>query len=123
MGQNELLSKIRQWDNRAGQWMGRHFYIIFFQVILIIIFILGFGIGLKTIYSSFDVPKNDVIAQLLLIQSYAMILTVMLLILIALGVLNLISHNSRIRSAIRNIEFNLSKRRFDQKPAREDKDY
>ncbi|MDE1921171.1 MAG: hypothetical protein KGJ09_07070 [Candidatus Omnitrophica bacterium] len=122
MGQNDLLYKIRQWDNRAGQWMGRHFYIIFFQIILFIIFILAFIIGLKIIYTGFDVPQNDIVAQLLLVQDYGTILAIMLLILISLGVLNLINHNARLRGTIKNIEYNLSRRRNDQKP-REDKDY
>ena len=32
MANNDLYSKVKQWDNRAAQWMGRHFYIILFEV-------------------------------------------------------------------------------------------
>ena len=115
MASNDLMNRIRQWDNRAAQWMGRHFYIILFEIILVIIFILAFINALKILNTSFDVPKNDITDQLLLSQSFNSTLVVMLLILIALGVLNIINNNSRLRGALKNIEFNLSKRRTDNK--------
>jgi hypothetical protein len=115
MAQNNFTNKIRQWDNRAAQWMGRHFYIILFEIILAIIFILAFINALKILNTSFDIQKTSVTDQLLLTQSFNGTLIVMLLILISLGVLNIINANSRIRSILKNIEFNLSKRRTDSK--------
>jgi hypothetical protein len=116
MAYNDFLNRVKQWDNRAAQWMGRHFYIILFEVILAIIFIFTFIIGLKILNISFDVQKNNVTDQLLLTQSLNSTLIVMLLILIALGLLNVINSNTRLRSVLKNIEFNLSKRRADHKP-------
>jgi hypothetical protein len=116
MASNDLMNKIRQWDNRAAQWMGRHFYIILFEIILVIIFILAFINALKTLNTSFSVPKDDITQQLLLSQSINSTLIVMLLLLISLGILNIINSNSRLRGILKNIEFNLSKRRNDQKP-------
>jgi hypothetical protein len=116
MAHNDLMYKIRQWDNRAAQWMGRHFYIILFEAILAIIFLLAFINALKILNTSFDVHKESVTDQLLLTQSINTTLIVMLLLLIALGVLNIINNNSRLRSTLKNIEFNLSKRRSDQRP-------
>ncbi len=111
MAYNDLTNKIKQWDNRAAQWMGRHFYIILFEAILVIIFLFAFINALKILNTSFDVQKNNVTEQLLLAQSFNSILIVMLLILIALGILNIINANSRIRNVLKNIEFSLSKRR------------
>ena len=116
MASNDLLNKIRQWDNRAAQWMGRHFYIILFEIILAIIFILAFINALKILNTGFDIHKNSVADQLLLIQATNSTLIVMLLLLISLGVLNIINSNSRLRNILKNIEFNLSKRRSDHKP-------
>ncbi|MBF0571332.1 MAG: hypothetical protein HQL12_05615 [Candidatus Omnitrophica bacterium] len=115
MASSELFNKIRQWDNRAAQWMGRHFYIILFEAILGIIFLFTFINALKIINTSFDVHKNNVTDELLLAQATNSALIVMLLLLIALGILNIINNNSRLRSAIKNIEYNLSKRRTDHK--------
>jgi len=115
MASNDLMNKLKQWDNRAAQWMGRHFYVILFEAILAIIFLLSFINALKLINTSFDIQKGNVTDQLLLTQSINMTLIVMLLLLIALGVLNIINSNSRLRSVLKNIEFNLSKRRNDNK--------
>jgi hypothetical protein len=116
MGYNDFMSKVKQWDNRAAQWMGRHFYIILFEAFLVIIFIFAFINALKILDSSFNIHKENITDQLLLIQSINTTLIVMLLVLIALGVLNIINNNSRLRSVLKNIEFNLSKRRNDHKP-------
>lgn len=116
MYNNEFLNKVKQWDNRAAQWMGRHFYIILFEAILAIIFVFAFINALRIVNASFNVQKDNVTEQLLLAQSLNSILLVMLLVLIALGMLNMINGNARLRSTLKNIEYNLSKRRNDQKP-------
>jgi hypothetical protein len=116
MAYNDLMNKIKQWDNRAAQWMGRHFYIILFEAILGLIFVFTFINGLRILNISFDVQKGNVADQLLLTQSFNSILIVMLLLLISLGILNIINANSRIRNVLKNIEFSLSKRRTDNKP-------
>src|SRR5580704_8511457 len=115
MASNDLMNKIKQWDNRAAQWMGRHFYIILFEIILAIIFLLAFLNALRILNTSFAIHKDSVTEQLLLSQSINTTLIAMLLILISLGLLNIINSNSRLRNVLKNIEFNLSKRRADQK--------
>ena len=119
MAYNDLLNKVKQWDYRASQWMGRHFYIILFEAILVIIFLFAFINALKILNTSFGVQKNNVTEQLLLAQSFNSMLIVMLLILISLGILNIINSNSRFRNVLKNIEFNLNKRRTDNKSQEE----
>ena len=114
MAYNDFMNKVKQWDYRAAQWMGRHFYIILFEAILGLIFLFAFVNALRILNTGFDVPKNNVAEQLLLAQSFNSTLIVMLLLLISLGVLNIINANSRLRSVLKNIEFNLSKRRMDK---------
>jgi hypothetical protein len=116
MAYNDLMYKVRQWDNRAAQWMGRHFYIILFEAILALIFILAFINALKLLDTGFDIHKASIADRLLLNQAINSTLIVMLLILISLGVLNIINSNLRLRGTLKNIEFNLSKRRTDNKP-------
>ena len=116
MAYNDFMNKVKQWDNRAAQWMGRHFYIILFEAILGLIFLFAFVNALRILNTGFDVPKNNVAEQLLLAQSFNSTLIVMLLLLISLGVLNIINANSRLRSVLKNIEYNLSKHRPDNKP-------
>ncbi|MBF0512195.1 MAG: hypothetical protein HQL13_07715 [Candidatus Omnitrophica bacterium] len=114
MAPNNFINKIRSLDNRAAQWMSRHFYVILFEVILGVIFVAVFVIALKIIYLSFSIPKTNITDQLLLFGTINSMLIVVLLILIALGVLNIINNNSRLRNVLKNIEFNLSRRRTDK---------
>ncbi|MBF0504715.1 MAG: hypothetical protein HQL14_06385 [Candidatus Omnitrophica bacterium] len=116
MANGNFMSRVKQWDNRAAQWMSRHFYIILFEAILAVIFIMAFINALRILDSSFDIHKDAVIDRLLLSQSINTTLIVMLLLLISLGVLNIINTNSRLRGTLKNIEFNLSRRRSDHKP-------
>jgi hypothetical protein len=115
MNLNDLMNKIKQWNYRAEQWLGRHFYILLFEAILSIIFLFAFINLIKLIILSFNVSPVSVSDQLLLAESINTSLIVMLLILLSLGVLNLINGNTRFRNILKNIEFNLSKRRSDQK--------
>ena len=115
MANSDFFNKVKQWDNRAAQWMGRHFYIILFEAILAIIFLFAFINALKILNIGFGIQKNNITDQLLMTQSLNSILIVMLLLLISLGLLNIINNNSRLRSVLKNIEFYLSKRRSDQK--------
>ena len=115
MSYNDIMYKVRQWDNRAAQWMARHFYIILFEIILGLIFLFAFINALKILDISFDIHKENIADRLLLAQSINTMLIVMLLVLISLGVLNIINSNLRLRGVLKNIEFNLSKRRADHK--------
>ena len=115
MAYNDVMNKVKQWDNRAAQWMSRHFYIILFEAILVIIFIFAFINVFKILNVSFDIQKYSVTDQLLFTQSLNSTLIVMLLILISLGILNIINSNSRLRGVLKNIEFNVCKRRTDNK--------
>ncbi len=67
MAYNDFMNKVKQWDNRAAQWMSRHFYIILFEIILAIIFLLAFINVLKILNTSFDIHKNNTLERLLLI--------------------------------------------------------
>jgi hypothetical protein len=109
------MYKVKQWDNRAAQWMGRHFYIILFEIFLAIIFLLAFINALRLLDASFDTHKISITDRLLLNQSFNSTLIVMLLILISLGVLNIINNNTRLRGTLKNIEFNVSKHRTEQR--------
>lgn len=115
MAQNDFINRVKRWDNHASQWLSRHFYIFLFEIILAIIFLLAFLNTLRTLNASLNIQKNNALHQLAITQSINSTLIVMLLILIALGILNIINNNTRIRNILKNIEFNLSRRRSDTK--------
>ena len=58
MSFNDFMNKVRQWDNRTAQWMIRHFYILFFEIILVVLFIGVFVNALKVIDVGSKVEKS-----------------------------------------------------------------
>ena len=115
MGYNDFMNKIRQWDNRTSQWIIRHFYILFFEIILVAIFLAVFVNALKIIDVSVDIQKTNIIERLLMTQTVNTLLIVILLLFNSFWMLYIFSSLLRLRSLLKNIDFNLGKRRTDQR--------
>ncbi len=114
MGFTDLMNKVRQWDNRAAQWMVRHFYILFFEIILVGIFVGVFINTIKIIDAGVDLNKNNLIERLLMTQSVNTLLIVILLLFNSFWLLYIFSSLLKLRGILKNIDFNLSRRRNDQ---------
>ncbi len=112
---NDMMNKVRQWDNRAAQWMIRHFYILFFEIILVVIFIGVFVNALKVIDVAIDIHKNDLIERLLLVQSVNTLLIAVLLLFNSFWLLYIFCGLLRIRNLLKNIDFSLSRRNDQRK--------
>ncbi|MBI3602286.1 MAG: hypothetical protein HY209_05270 [Candidatus Omnitrophica bacterium] len=115
MAFNDFMNKIRQWDNRSAQWIVRHFYMLFFEIILVAIFVVAFINALKIIDVTIDVQKSTVLEKLLMAQSVNSLLIVILLLFNSFWILYIFSSLLRLRSVLKNIDFNLSHRRNDQR--------
>ena len=111
MGFNDFMNKIRQWDNRSAQFIIRHFYILFFEIILVIIFVATFINALKIIDVSIDVQKSNILERLLMAQTTNTLLIVILLLFNSFWLLYIFNSLLRLRSILKNIDFNLSPRR------------
>jgi hypothetical protein len=115
MGFNDFMTKVRQWDNRSAQFIVRHFYILFFEIILVAIFIATFVNTLKIIDVNLDVQKSSIIERLLMAQTFNTLLIVILLLFNSFWILYIFNSLSRLRSILKNIDFNLSRNRADQR--------
>ncbi len=115
MGLNDFMNKVRQWDNRSAQWIVRHFYILFFEFILVIIFVATFINSLKIFDASMDVQKSNILERLLMAQTVNTLLIVVLLLFNSFWILYIFNSLLRLRSLLKNIDFNLSHRRGDQR--------
>ena len=110
MSFNDFMNKVRQWDNRTAQWMIRHFYILFFEMILVVIFIGVFVNALKVIDVAIDIHKNDIIERLLMVQSVNTLLIAILLLFNSFWLLYIFGGLLRLRNLLKDIDFNLSRR-------------
>ncbi len=115
MGFNDFMNTVRQWDNRMAQWIVKHFYILFFEIILGVILVATFFNAIKVIDIGIDIHKNQIIERLLLTQSVNTLLITILLLFNSFWILYIFSSLLRLRGLLKNIDYNLSKRRDDKK--------
>ena len=115
MSFNDFMNKIRHLDNRSVQWINRHFYMLFFEAVLVVIFVAFFVNALRTIDLSVDVSKGNAIERLLLNQSIFTLLIVILLLFNSFWTLYIFNSILRLRSILKNIEYSLTRRRSDRK--------
>lgn len=113
MGFQDFMNKVRQWDNRMAHWMIKHFYILFFEFILVGIFVAVFINTLKIIDVSIEVQKSNILERLLMTQTVNTLLIVILLLFNSFWILYIFSSLLRLRGLLKNIDFNLSRRRDD----------
>lgn len=111
MNFSDFMNKVRYWDNRAARWMMRHFYLLFFEAFLILVFFFFFVQVIHVINLSADTPRDNIVAQLLLTQNILMLFIVLLLLLSSFWVLYLFNSLLRAIAVLRDINYNLIKRK------------
>ncbi len=111
MSFQDFMVKVRQWDNACARWMLRHFYILFFEFVLVIIFFSFLINTLKTIDISSDIASNNIMEKLLLQQSINTLMIVFLLLLNSFWMLYIFNEILRMRTSLKDINFGLSRRR------------
>lgn len=115
MGFNDFMNKVRQWDNRSAQFIARHFYILFFEIILVGVFLAALWNVSKIIDVSVSVQKSSILEKLFMAQTVNTWLIVILLLFNSFWTLYIFNSITRLRSVLKNIDFNLSRRRNDQR--------
>ncbi|MCK5215810.1 MAG: hypothetical protein KAR05_10725 [Candidatus Omnitrophica bacterium] len=111
MSHQDLMNKIRYWDNKCARWMMRHFYVMFFEFVLAAFFFLFFFNVLKTIDLSSQISPNNMLEKLLLQQSYFMAMVIFLLILNSFWLLFMFNGVGRLRIILKEISYNLMRRK------------
>ena len=107
----DTMSRVRYWDNQMSKWIVRHFYILFFEVLLVVVFVALFVITIKVIDVSTVVPEHHIGERLLLLQTVNSIIIILLLLLNSFWMLYMFNGMIRIRTVLRDINFNLLKRK------------
>ncbi len=111
----EFMTKIRQWDNRCSRWMMRHFYFLFFQIVLVVTFLFFFLRILETINFIPLVDPNDLQSQILLHNAMTTMIIVFLMILNSFWMLFLFNGMNRIRLVLKDINYNLIRQKHQGK--------
>lgn len=115
MAYHDFLNKVRQWDNRSSQWFFRHFYLLFFQIILVVVFLFFFFTTINVINNAPDIDHATLTEKMLENQNVIGLLITFLLILNSFWSLFMLISIFKLRSILKNIDFNLSRRHNDHR--------
>lgn len=110
MALKDFMNKVRYWDNIAAKWIIRHFYLLFFEILLVLIFVAFFILSTKTWDVAYTQPSEFAYHRLLLVQTFAMNIIIFLLLLNSFWMLYMFNSVIRIRTLLRELNFNLSRR-------------
>jgi len=110
MSFSDFMTKVRQLDTQAARWMMRHFYILFFELVLVIIFFVFLFSTFHTIDLAQQTPKDNVMEQLLLQQSTNTHIIIILMLLNSFWMLYVFNEISRVRTILKDISFYQSRR-------------
>jgi hypothetical protein len=105
------MNKVRRLDNLAARWMMRHFYILFFQIVLVIIFGVWFFITLRIIDIAYQTPQANTVEKLLSVQTLSLATIGLLMLLNSFWMLYMFNGINRLRSVLKDISYQISKMR------------
>ncbi len=112
---NDLSNTIRQWDNRSNQWFSKNFSILIFELVLAVIFFFFLNHMMDIFTLSAQVKRSNLTEQILLSQAGLMLLVVLLLIFNSFLMLYIFSNMLRMRNILKNLDYNMSRRRNDSR--------
>ena len=109
MSLNDFMIKIRYWDNLLAKWLMRHFYITFFQIVLVVIFVFWFINTLSVIDTSTQVSPTNLTERILITQSTNITLIVFLMLLNTFWLLFMFNGIQSLKGLLKDITYNTSR--------------
>lgn len=110
----DFMNKVRYWDNMAAKWLMRHFYFIFFQIVLFIIFLFWF-VNMFNVIDISHIPTNSNVERILATQSVNITILVFLLLVNSFWLLYMFSGIQRMTNLLKDISFHISRLRLKSK--------
>jgi len=107
MGFDSFMNTVRYWDNKMAKWIVRHFYILFFEVLLVFVFFIFFMNTIQVINVNLDMFKESTTERLLFLQTINSLIVVFLLLLNSFWMLYIFRSMIRFDSSLRDINFNI----------------
>jgi len=115
MSYKEFMNKVRYWDNMTAKWLMRHFYFMFFQIILVAIFVFWFATTIGIIDSHYQVAEENLVERFLSTLTINTTIIALLLLLNSFWMLYIFNSMQRISSLLKDVTYNTSKLRFKDK--------
>jgi len=104
---SEFMAKVRYLDKMCARWMLRHFYIIFFEFVLVIIFFMFLINTFRSLDLAAQATRENLTTQLLSQKSINNLLITILILLNSFWMLYIFNEITRIRIVLKEISYNL----------------
>jgi len=111
MAYKDFMNKVRYLDNLTAKWIMRHFYFMFFQIVLVGIFIFWFVNIFNVIDASIQATRADLVSRLLMTQSINTTIIVLLMILNSFWLLFMFNGIQRISTLLKDVSYYTSRLR------------
>jgi hypothetical protein len=111
MAYNDFMNKIRQWDNHMAKWMMQHFYFLFFQILLVLVFFIWFTNLIGVINATLFTPLANPAEKLLATQSINTTIIVFLMLLNSFWILYIFNSLMRMHGTLKDLSFHMSRMR------------
>ena len=115
MAYKDFMNKVRYWDNQTSKWMMKHFYFMFFQIVLVAIFVAWFINTINSIEASVKASATSAIDQLLVNQSFSFTIVVLLMLLNSFWMLYMFNSIQRLTNILKDISYGINKMRYQNK--------
>lgn len=115
MAFKEFMTKIRYWDNMTAKWLMRHFYFMFFQAVLFIIFLFWFVNMFNVIDVNYQASKSSILERAVMTQSVNTTIIVLLLLLNSFWMLYIFNGIQRLTNILKDISYNINRLRIRNK--------
>ena len=112
MSYKNFMKKIRYWDNQTSKWMLKHFYFLFFQIVLVTIFVTWFINTINSIEINAPTTEASTIERILVNQSVSISIITILAILNSFWMLYMFNGIQRIMNVLKDINYGITKLRY-----------
>ncbi len=112
MSVNDLLSRVRHWDNTISKWLMNNFYYTFFHLVVVVVFLLWAVNMLGLITTSLEIKNENPLEKMMILQSFNSSIMTFLLLLNSLWILYLLNNSHRIKNSLKNISYNTAIKPF-----------
>lgn len=101
------MVKVRYLDNLTAKWLMRHFYFMFFQIALFIIFLFWFVNMFNVIDVNYQASRPSVLERAVMTQSVNTTIMALLLLLNSFWMLYVFNGIQRITNLLKDINYNI----------------
>jgi len=110
MAFKDFMVKIRYWDNLTAKWLMRHFYFMFFQIVLFIVFLFWFVNMFNVIDVNYQITRSSsVLERAMITQSINTTIMVLLLLLNSFWMLFIFKGIQRLVNLLRDVNYSINR--------------